>query len=66
MYKSFPTLSIEKLKIFYDPQIHELINDWNFTTTMINVEASAWCFFVSVVKNFLDNDRQTIMKSYKI
>ncbi|XP_061443081.1 uncharacterized protein LOC133365351 isoform X1 [Rhineura floridana] len=57
--RSFLGLTMEKLKagIFDGPKIRELINDLNFTKFMNDVEASAWCSYVSVVKNFLGNHK---------
>lgn len=57
--KSFPGLSIEKLKagIFDGPKIRKLINDPNFKNNMNNVELSAWSSFVEVVNNFLGNHK---------
>ncbi|XP_061471112.1 uncharacterized protein LOC133379577 [Rhineura floridana] len=57
--RSFLGLTMEKLKagIFDGPKICKLINDLNFTKFMNDVEASAWCSYVSVVKNFLGNHK---------
>lgn len=57
--KSFPGLSIQKLKagIFDGPKIRKLINDPNFKNNMNNVELSAWSSFVEVVNNFLGNHK---------
>lgn len=30
-------------------------NDLDFTKTMTDVEASTWCFFISIVNNFLSD-----------
>ncbi|KAJ4430446.1 hypothetical protein ANN_22662 [Periplaneta americana] len=51
---SFPGVSCEKLKagIFDGPQIRKLINDSDFSKVMTDIETSAWCSFVSVVRNF--------------
>src|ERR1043165_8831227 len=43
--------------IFDGPQIRKLINDSDFTKCMNDVEASAWCSYVLVTKNFLGNKK---------
>ena len=59
IYKSFPSLSNEKLKagIFDGPQIRQLMRDQIFCDSMNKVELAAWLSFVEVVKNFLGNYR---------
>ena len=55
--KKFSSLSMEKLKagIFDGPQIRKLIQDQAFTSHMTALESAAWCSYVSVVREFLDN-----------
>lgn len=57
--QTFPGLSTEKLKagVFDGPQIRTLINNDDFTNHMTQVEVEAWISFVSVVKNFLGNNK---------
>jgi len=57
--RSFPGLSIEKLKggIFDGPKIRQLIKDSNFMKYMTDIESCAWSSFVLVVKNFLGNHK---------
>ena len=57
--KSFHRLSFKKLNagIFDGPQIRKLINDSDFTKCMNDVEASAWCSYVLVIKNFLGSKK---------
>lgn len=57
--RSFPRLSFEKLKAgsFDGLQIRKLISDSDFTKCMNDVEASAWCSYVLVIKNFLGNNK---------
>ena len=57
--RSFPGLSIEKLKagIFDGPDIRKLMQDENFILSMNPLEADAWRGFVGVVQNFLGNRR---------
>ena len=57
--RSFPALSTQKLKagIFDGPQIPQMINDFSFLSYLNDVEASAWISYVSVIKNFLGNNR---------
>ena len=57
--RSFPGLSMEKLKagIFDGPKIRKLIKDSNFKKYMNDIEASAWSSYVSVIENFLGNQK---------
>ena len=57
--RSFPGLSIEKLKagIFDGSDIRKLMQDENFILSMNPLEADAWRGFVGVVQNFLGNRR---------
>ena len=57
--KKFPGLSMEKLLagIFDGPQIRKLIQDQAFTFHMTALESAAWCSYVSVVGEFLDNTK---------
>ena len=57
--RSFPGLSIEKLKagIFDGPDIRKLMQDENFILSMNPLKADAWRVFVGVVQNFLGNRR---------
>ena len=57
--KKFPSLSMEKLQAgnFHGPQIRKLIQDQAFTSHMTALESAAWCSYVSVVREFLDNTR---------
>ena len=57
--RSFPGLSIEKLKaeIFDEPGIRKLVQDENFILSMNPLEADAWWGFVGVAENFLGNRR---------
>ena len=59
IYRSFPGLSIEKLKagIFDAPDIRKLMQDENFILSMNPLEADAWQGFVVAVQNFLGNRR---------
>ncbi len=56
---AFPGLSYEKVKagVFDGPQIRQLVKDQNFVASMTAVEKRAWEAFVSVVKNFLGNEK---------
>ena len=55
--KTFPSLSMEKLKagIFDGPQIHKLMQDQTFTACMTVAEKAVWCSYVSVIREFLGN-----------
>ena len=57
--RSFPRLSIEKLKagIFDGPDIRKLMQDENFILSMNPPEADTWRGFVGVVQKFLGNWR---------
>ena len=57
--RSFPELSIEKLKagIFDGPDIRKLMQDEYFTLSVNPLEADAWRGFVGVVQNFLGSRR---------
>ena len=57
--RSFPGLSIEKLKagIFDGPDIRKPMQDENFILSVNPLEADAWRDFVGVVQNFLGNRR---------
>ena len=57
--KKFPSLSMEKLQagIFHGPQIRKLFQDQAFTSHMTALESAAWCSYVSVVREFLDNTK---------
>ena len=57
--RSFPGLSIEKLKakIFDGLDIRKLMQDEIFILSMNPLEADAWWGFVGVVQNFLGNRR---------
>ena len=59
IYRSFPGLSIEKLKagIFDAPDIRKLMQDENFILSMNPLEADAWQDFAVAVQNFLGNRR---------
>ena len=61
IFRSFPGLSIEKLKagIFDGPDIRKLMQDENFILSMNPLEADTWRSFVGVVQNFLGNRRAT-------
>ena len=71
---AFPGLSYEKVKagVFDGSHIRQLIKDQNFATSMTAVEKRAWEAFVSVVKNFLGNEKaenykdmvETMLQSY--
>ena len=52
-------MSYEKLKagILDGSQIRKLMNDPNFTASMIEKEFAAWISFTEVVKNFLGNNK---------
>src|ERR1043165_4053990 len=43
--------------IFDGPKICKLINDSDFTKCINDVESSAWCSYVLVIKNFLGNKK---------
>ena len=74
MCLAFPGLSYEKLKagVFDGPQIRQLIKDQNFVKSVKAVEKRALEIFVSVVTNFLRNDKaenykdlvETMLHSY--
>ena len=57
--KVFPGLSHEKLKagIFDGTQIRKLMKDEDFVLHMNAVESAAWCSYISVVKEFLGNNK---------
>ena len=57
--KTFPGLSIEKLKagIFNGSQIRKLMQYQTFTARMTVAESAAWCLYVSVIREFLDNTK---------
>ena len=57
--KTFPSLSMEKLKvgIFDGPQIRKLTQDQTFTACMTVAERAAWCTHVSVIGEFLCNTK---------
>ena len=57
--KAFPGLSREKLKagIFDGTQIRKLMKDEDFVLHMNIVESAAWCSYISVVKEFLGNNK---------
>lgn len=61
---TFPGLSYEKIKagIFDGPQIRQLINSKDFSSSMNDVEKRAWNSFVALVKGFLGNEKA---KDYK-
>ena len=54
---SFAGLSNEKLEasIFDGLQIQKMINDEDFTDSMLEEEKDAWTAFVDVVRNFFGN-----------
>ena len=60
--RSFPGLSIEKLKagIFDGPDIRKLMQDENFILSINPLETDAWRGFVGVVQNFLGNRSQRL------
>ena len=43
--------------IFDEPQIRKLIQDQAFTSHMTALESEAWCSYVSVVREFLNNTK---------
>ena len=57
--KAFPGLSHEKLKagIFDGTQIRKLMKDEDFVLHMNADESAAWCSYISVVKEFLGNNK---------
>lgn len=59
LVQKFPHISDAKLKagVFVGPDIRELMKDSEFVATMTTIEQNAWCSFVSVVKNFLGNQK---------
>ena len=66
--RSFPGLSIEKLKagIFDGPDNRKLMQDENFIFSMNPLEADAWRGFVGVVQNSsVTGEPPTLKKSYK-
>ena len=73
--KSFPELSMEKLKagIFTGPQIRSLTKDSSLKNYMNESEAAAWNSYVAVIKNFLGNYKaenyeelvQTMLANFK-
>ena len=60
---TFPGLSYEKIKagVFDGPQIRTLVRDQAFVQAM-NDKKAAWSSFVDVMKNFLGNKKQEIMR----
>ena len=60
--QKFPGFSMENLKggIFDGPQICKLIQDQAFTSYMTAVESTAWCSYVSVVRELLGNTKALI------
>ena len=57
--RKFPGLSQEKKKagIFDGPQIRFLMKDRDFINSINRVEKAAWLSFVSIVNNFLGNEK---------
>ena len=63
--KIFPGLSMEKLNagIFDGPQIRKLMQDQTFAARMTVAERAAWCSYVSVIREFLDNPNTSNYRS---
>ena len=57
--KKFSSLSMEKFQagVFHGPQIRKLIQDKAFTSHMTALESAAWCAYISMVREFLDNTK---------
>ena len=57
--KTFPSLSMEKLKadIFDGPQICKLMQDQTITARITVAERAAWCSHVSMIREFLGNTK---------
>ena len=54
-----PGLSMEKLKtgIFGEPQIRKLMQNQTFTASMTVAERTAWCSYISVIREFRGNTK---------